>query len=833
MNTSDLFNVSNRMIQALNLNKTTCTGCAACSNVCPTSAIQMQENQWGFLLPNIDESKCINCKQCENVCPKLHYPRTENRFKPSCYAAQGEDDIRKVSSSGGIFSLLASEILSLNGIVYGASMDENFFVSHQRITSIGELFKLRKSKYVQSNIGDVYKKVKADLLQDQYVLFSGCPCQIAALKNYLGKSYEKLFLIDILCHGVPSNKMLKDYIEESFSNPRCKSIDFRDKRVGWRADCLTIYYEDGTNRIFTTPESEYEIGFQNNLTLRDSCTDCEFCGHQRQGDLTLGDFWHVEDYNPDWKDGKGTSVILINNEKGDQLLDKIKEKLKLLEPAPLEAAERFNRIKLTFSSHPMKRRFRELYPAIKSFNESVSQAYGYKYDIGIVGHWTTRNYGGSLTCYALYSVITEMGYSALMILPPRNAEMKGIADKPLLFREPVYPDYACDRRHENLDDMKELNDRCKMFVVASDQLFNNNLYRWLGQFQILDWVFHSRKKIAYAASYGHDYIWGSDFERAYMANFMKKFDAFSVREDSGVDLSKREFGVNAEWVLDPIFLCNMANYHKIADLGQPNVPTERYIFGYVLDPDAGKEDTLLNCGHFLNMPVYIMHDAANGENPIGAIIKNSNMNDTNELHVLKKAMVNDFLAYIRGCDFMITDSFHGMCLAILFQKPFVVVANRLRGLTRFTSILGLLHLDNRLVYSIKELNENIPTLLTPIDYSNVYKILNEEKKRSKKWLQDNLIISEKKRSLSDYDALNVRCDVMVREYNGRIDSLLKQTNQWNSELNSQAEEILSLKKEIDELKKKQRNIIKRGIQCYKDHGLVYTLKYMKIFLTKK
>lgn len=744
-----------------------CTGCGVCVNVCPVNAIEKAYDARGFWYPHIIKSKCISCHKCERVCPKLHSFKM-NRTEPDCYAMRAADSIRRVSSSGGAFTVFANVILDRGGIVCGATMSkEDYRVFHICIKDKGELERLRGSKYVQSDTEFVYREMKEYLCQGKEVLFVGCPCQIAGARNYFGEREERLYLIDLLCHGVPSNQMWQDYINENFEKDKLSDIQFRNKLNGWRSDQLRAFFKDGSSEVIPWAESAYEEGFQKSICLRDGCENCEFSGKQRQGDITIGDFWKIRDYVPECDDKKGTSVVLVNNERGQELLDAacLGEDIYDIRQLPLGYAMH-NRLKETIKTHPMKKRFYTLYPK-RGFSESVMQCRHALYDIGLVGIYCALNYGGELTQYALYCALLDMGYSVLMIERPadsRKATKASLARKPILFRKDPYPSYAKSRIFANLAEMKFLNLQCKVFVAGSDQMFNNNLYNDCNKYMAMNFVSDNHIKIAYAASWGHDRIWGAESDRAEESYFLRKFDAFSVREDSAVELCEQEFGVSATQVLDPVFLCPYENYKRLMKHASEEVPQERYLFSYILDVDKEKEDILNLYARKKQLVVQAMIDELKKK-------KFTPIEDFWSIPTRMDAKIEDWIALIANSEFVITDSFHGMCMAIIFHKQFIAIVNKSRGETRFTSIAKTLGLESRLVYSYREM-ERILDEMETIDYDAVEERLTKERNKSRKWLK-NAIENNKgrKKPLSEFDILDGRCDDITLHIDRRYDDL--------------------------------------------------------------
>lgn len=337
-----------------------CCGCAACANVCPVDAISMGEGKEGFLFPKVDLNTCIQCGKCVRTCPVLEIDKP-NRKEPGCRAAYGDDEIRKVSSSGAIFSLLSDYVFSRGGTVYGVILNDKFETEHRRITSREELSSLRRSKYVQSRPGLCYRQVKADLKDGKNVLFSGTPCQNAGLRKFLGKTNtENLILADIVCHGVPSQSVFNEYLKEKFPGGDLKEFLFRTKDAGQNCMVCLATKKDGSRIVSDINEDTFEKGFHKSLFLRESCAQCHFAEPPRQGDFTIGDFWGLEKYNPDYKDPLGVSLVFLNNEKADKIWAEIKPNLKFDEPVPVQFALKHNRFRSKTRIHPGRARFFEL-----------------------------------------------------------------------------------------------------------------------------------------------------------------------------------------------------------------------------------------------------------------------------------------------------------------------------------------------------------------------------------------------------------------------------------------------------------------------------------------
>lgn len=345
------------------IGKEKCTGCFACSNICPVDrAIEMRLDVEGFYKPDITD-KCIQCGKCQMVCPVINY-KSENKLE-SFYGAWSLDkDILKNSSSGGIFSEYAKEVFKVKGKVYGAGW-ENGELKHMSIGSKEELYKLQGSKYIQSNVGDTYKLIKEDLENDIQVLFVGLACQVAGLYKFLGKEYCNLFTIDLVCHGVPSTKVFHKYVKE-LSDTKFIKTNFRDKSTGW-IKYSQSYTFDKVNKIMLSKNKDiFFNGFLKNVYLNTPCYECQFRGtvngDKRVADITLADFWGVpqELYN-----NLGVSLICINNKKGKTFFENIKSTI-ISKKVDIEVALKNNS---SFYKNSIRNKNRDIfYKNIENYN---------------------------------------------------------------------------------------------------------------------------------------------------------------------------------------------------------------------------------------------------------------------------------------------------------------------------------------------------------------------------------------------------------------------------------------------------------------------------------
>ena len=319
-----------------------CALCGACFNACPVNAIRFSKAYLDFRYPEIDVTRCVHCNQCEKACPILGDKSKPEDGYPIAFAAKSDDDsVRLHSSSGGAFFELASQMLRDGGYVCGAVFDESFHVRHIVSNTQEDLFRMMGSKYAQSDVGYCYREIKEKLNAGEKVLFSGCPCQVVGLRTYLGKSYKDLLLVELICHGIPSDQMLQTYIhmQEKKYGAKLKRMEFRNKTKGWHNSAVRMEFEN--HRIYSIPYTAdaYTIGFLRNISLKSSCYNCHFRNFTAGSDIILGDFWGAEVELPE-DDNKGMSAILVNSRKGMDILDRCNL---ALTPANVETIIKYNR----------------------------------------------------------------------------------------------------------------------------------------------------------------------------------------------------------------------------------------------------------------------------------------------------------------------------------------------------------------------------------------------------------------------------------------------------------------------------------------------------------
>lgn len=716
-----------------------CTGCGACENICPHRAISMRENSEGFLYPQISAEKCIQCGLCYTRCPSEH-AAYENAADPACYAAMASDELRRDSSSGAAFPMLAEYVLESGGYVCGAAWGRGNAVEHIIISDAAELYRLKGSKYVQSKIGDVYRQIRGLLQEGKFVLFSGTPCQVAGLKAYLGRAYDKLLTVDIVCHGAPSPAVYRKYIRGLVqeADEEVLHTNFRDKVDGWKSAHTITTTTSAAVYSYAAKQDAYMQAFLCNMSLRKSCAQCPFAKLPRQGDITLGDFWGIKRYSRRLNDTKGVSLVLVNSPQGKRYAEILRERAKVFEEVPLKYGIKGNACLVRSSvPHADREGFFARLPHM-TLKRNVEVTKGNRYDCAILNFWYCSNYGAMLTCYALQELLIGLGKSARVInyMPPRtlkrfkNSLSQRFAERYLKLTE------LC----RNKDELKKLNEQADAFLAGSDQIWRHSYSsRNGGHIFHLDFVRSCRKKIACAASFGTDHFEG-DAEVTQLTKFyLQQFDSISVREADGVRICRDTFGTEAVHILDPVFLAPVSAWDAI--LRNADRTDNGFIATYVLDQSPRVTGAIAEAKrHFAGAPVVEMGPGASKKG--------------------EKISVEDWLYNVKNCSLLVTDSFHGTCFAIIFNKPFICLLNSSKGSSRFTSLCRMFGLEDRIL--IPGQSDLAGLLAREIDYAEVNRRWEQEAARSRQWIADALAAPGKGENVS-YDLL----DTLITDYMAR------------------------------------------------------------------
>ena len=713
-----------------------CTGCAACYNKCPKDAIKMDYDNEGFWHPVVQESLCVNCGLCKKVCPaedvlKIHKER------PACFAVMvADDELRKKSSSGGMFGLLANFVRHQGGYVCGAAFSADLTLRQTIVSAQESLEPLLGSKYLQSYVGKVFIKIKEILEKDQWVLFCGTPCQVAGLNKFLAKEYDKLITADLMCHGGSSPKAFKKYIAETFPNEMVVDYRFREKTMhGWGYS-ETAYTQEQKEIRRLRGASSYLSLFRSCISVRESCGTCKAASLPRQGDFTLADAWLIRQISPDYDDGHGTSIVSVNSTKAEKVFAALKSNMKLCEPIPLDWV-------LTHGQpmgHPFKptpfhhKRFFELLHS-NSFERAASYTFQGKFDVAVVGVWYGCNYGSLLTYYSLYNYLKSQGLMVLMV--DKSPFVKGDPEMNPNFhsRKFCIRHYGDRMSHPRLPEkMFELNKFADTFILGSDQVLHKNCLEFTKNSFLLNFVEDTKKKIAFSSSFGHEKDSNPPEKRAEIGRLLRRFDYLGLREETGVQILRDNYGVtDATTVVDAIFLNNAAFYKKLSEESQI-VEKEPFIVTYILDPNPEIRKALLYISSQLKCKLVNLLD--------GATFRFAKNAEALGLDAVQNLEVQDWLYYFCNAKFVVTDSYHGTCFSVLLNKDFITFANPKRGLARFKTILTMAGLENRIVFDPKDVQHN-KKLFEHIDYMPVNSVMAAQIDRTKTWL-NNALFSPKR-----------------------------------------------------------------------------------------
>jgi coenzyme F420-reducing hydrogenase beta subunit len=321
--------------------KKDCCGCRACEQICPKRAIRMAEDQKGFRYPAIDYGICNQCGLCDDICAfngNYHGYGDD----PVVYAVKNKDeDVRRSSTSGGMFAAMSDKTLEDGGVIYGAGYRDRLRVCHKRAATKKERDELKGSKYVQSDIGNNFVQVRQDLEDNQKVLFTGTPCQVAALRSFLRRDYDNLFVADLVCHGVPSDKLWQDFLDviEKDTADKVVYAEFRNKERSWHAYKTRLYLEKKPTIRIKGEQSYFQL-FMSNYMLMPACHNCKFANLNRASDITIGDFWGIERTMPEFDDDKGVSLVLVNSDKGIAMFETVRKSLDVRESCKQNCLQR-------------------------------------------------------------------------------------------------------------------------------------------------------------------------------------------------------------------------------------------------------------------------------------------------------------------------------------------------------------------------------------------------------------------------------------------------------------------------------------------------------------
>ena len=695
-----------------------CVGCSSCVHHCPHKAIVMAYQDQGFLYPQVDTERCTHCRICLSVCPtQLSF--STSPIPPQCLAVQASRQERMESSSGGVFPLLAKYFLSQGGYVAGAIYDAQFHIHHVVSNNLDDVEAMRSSKYAQSDTRNLYPRIRDLLDQGEQVLFSGCACQIAGLRAFLKKSYDNLYTVDVVCHGVPSplvfESRLKEFVQEY--GP-LSHVSFRKKSaIGWFGN-LCLWFQNGKSYV-PKQWDWYYICFINNWILRESCYQCEFKG-EKYSDLTMADFWGIQTLAPGLEDGAGTSYLTVNTPKGQHLYDAVAPQFEKIVPFGKEAIPILEAANPNLRSSVVRPAMRDLFfqqwkhtPA--HLLQTLRNVYAHTtFEVGLVLFWGP-NHGNALTNYALYKAVSH-NKKALVV--------DNCVSRPTgRFYDFAKRHYVCSSDYIPQGAPSILSDLCSTLLIGSDQIWNEQFSKNIGagRYFQLDFAADNVRKVAYGASFGN--IENAPPAKGY-AELYQRFHKIGMREQAGAELCRKRYGVDADFVLDPVFLLDASEYENLAS--QSSLQEEEpFIFTYFLFPN---QQTLEVCRSIQKQlgGIRILHTTqGNWET------RDDYRHLYNFDHLLRDVSVEDWLYYIQHAKYVITDSFHATCFSLFFHKDFLSIAHavseRFATLTQWGDVAS--HIGKNLTPQF------VQKCMQPLDYGPIDIAVESERRRCLEWLR--------------------------------------------------------------------------------------------------
>lgn len=661
------------------LKEINCCGCGSCFNSCPKKAIKMQVNEKGFLYPDVNHDLCTQCGLCLRKCPaysnSYNYSKTTSEDLcqfPIIYAFVANQNVLNNSSSGGVFTCLANFVFEHNGVVAGAAFADEFKVEHIIIDNIKDLDKLRLSKYVQSNQNDIFKKVKEHLNNSRLVLYSGTPCQCAGLKSYLGKDYLNLITVDLLCHGVPSYQLLKDELTSRYDLNSIDKIYFR-KKEGW-STCLDIFLKDGTIDSNNGKTSFFIRAFLEDLSLRESCYKCKFAKIPRVGDITIGDNWNGKKLKLGKIFETKSSIVSINSFKGDLFWNKALKKFKCsIKNIPNSKINKLNK-NLT---EPNAKRTKNIEIFWKNYfskgykSTMIDYSFNGNDNIGLV-LYASNNYGSCATNYALYKVIESLGYKTIIL--DNLVPLMGISKSFLSNHCRITSSKL------NTHDIKTVNDICKGFVLGSDYSLNlsvNHTKKNL-QYFLMGFANDDKLKISWAPCLGIPPFDKQPDLKEFYKYYLGRLNFRTFREETSLEICKKYLNLDSRHVPDPVFLASKDTFINLnEDIGI----TEDFILVYYLDPTKEKYDVINYYSQQLKVKHKILFGIGEHNRALATVPKNELNN------IIEPSGFEKFMSCFMQAKYVITDSFHGTCFAVLFNKPYISIKNR--NVVRFDTFISL------------------------------------------------------------------------------------------------------------------------------------------------
>lgn len=741
------------------IDKNKCVGCSACYSICPQNAISFSVDQDGFSYPKIDYSKCIHCHLCDLVCPYKEVSENNATFEYYAATSRSKKGLAK-SSSGGIFPLLTNYLLSINGVIYGAAFEDHFQLRHLKITNEDQTERLQGSKYLQSDLtkNHIFPDVAKNLQCGNPVLFSGTPCQCKGLSLYLKYkkiNTEKLYLISLVCHGVPSQTLFNSYIKylEKHMKSSAASFSFRDKTYGWNDPAFFASFQNGKTYLRKDLFDPYCRLFLNSITLRSSCYRCNSKANE-SCDLFLGDFWGVEKIYPQLYNKDGVSLIGVATQKGRDLITAIGNSLDIQQielPANyLEQHHIFssnsheNTSKRNLSSFTSENLLRKSIkitvpkitqrPLIKSQME-IKQRRKIKTEqktACIITIDDPGNYGNRLQNLALQVYLEKTFQISIKTLIPKDVIGKKALVSYLLKETPkkilipflapwskgMRKAWAFSRFNKNIHKSRaelslrgyqvSLNERFDYFIVGSDQIWNSTFSKNM-PLNLLTFA-PCKKRLSYAASIVNYSPSPANF--SLFVTELPKFSLLSLRERDAISFGTQLGKQNPMNNIDPVFLLSRQEWLKIASDHLSRALAKRLEKPFIFFYWIGKKDEAI----FKSVREFA------AKKSLGIVfIWNG---DTKECRKVGDFSFSpfDFLNALIKSNSVITNSFHGTALSILFGKPFISLPASGKKDSRFDNLTSLFSIPD-VMFSFSE----FPIALNP---STVNEVLQKEREKT-------------------------------------------------------------------------------------------------------
>lgn len=756
-----------------------CSVCTACVSKCPKSAISISKKVYNEIKVN---NKCVDCNICKNNCPGN---KTKERNKPVFKVARvkSSTNINK-STSGGLFGEIARYVLKHSGIVYGAVFSDDFHsVKHTRCTNSDDLNKILKSKYVRSNMNNNFLLAEKDLKKGKTVLFSGTPCQIAGLKCFLKKDYSNLITVDIICHGTPSEKIWSKYLtslEIKFQS-KAKYVDFRYFNENDPTKGFLVEFKNGKVYNEALYDTTYGKAFLTGLINYPSCGNCQFKAFKNYSDITLCDAWGYE--NSEYK--HKNSLVMLNTSNGKTIYNKIKNKLIEFDDFDIE--------KLLNSNYPI------LYPTYNHYNrnkiEKLSnninnqlsywqqEKNGLKKDkdgVGIINfHYENYNYGANLVAYSLSEAVKKLGFNPYIIdfdpFKEFNPLERYRTIEFLNFRKKYL---NMTPRFHNKDELNILTDYLDMYITGSDQVWRKQITGANIETYFLDFA-KGKNKISYAASFGTNDFEGNEEETEDCKVLLKSFYNISVREEEGQKILSNRFDQESTLVLDPTLLLKKEEYEKlITETYDEKIDVAVY---FVMD----HENTILNDKNFARLfPKKKIVNIKGNTETLGTTT------------IFKYNSISKWLDGIRKCEYLVTDSYHGVIFGTIFHKKIICIGKKSKALSRFKTLFN--NLKGNLESIIFSSLNSVKSTKTAINYEEIDANIEKLRERSFAFLQNSLGPNKVKVDIA-YEELFLQNKMLrkqVKELNTKYEEAVEEKNKILNSKSWRLTEILRKIKRI-------------------------------------